>query len=100
VGFNAPVRCGVIAFIEGADVIRKILEHVVLWGMRRKPIPKTNPPPLLRVIEKVEGYVPTPHDDNVDPTYPVDASLSRRFWGFRRRSPENGHFMVMIGFLY
>jgi len=40
-----PMR--VIAFIEQAEVIRKILEHQGLWGVRRKPVPRANvyPPP-------------------------------------------------------
>lgn len=66
-----PMR--VIAFIEQADVIRKILQHLGLWGARRKPAPRANAPPVLYVAEDVEGYIPTPDDDIVDTIYPVDA---------------------------
>jgi len=38
-----------VAFIEHADVIRKILEHLGLWGSRCKPVPKANAPPMLYV---------------------------------------------------
>jgi len=66
-----PMR--VIAFIEQADVIRKILEHLGLWGARCKPLPRANAPPVRYVVEDVEGYFPTPDDQMVDPIYPVDA---------------------------
>jgi hypothetical protein len=29
-------------FIEQTDVIRKILEHLGLWGALRKPVPRAN----------------------------------------------------------
>jgi hypothetical protein len=62
----------VIAFIEQAGVIRKILKHLGLWGNRRKPEPRANAPPVLCVVEHVGGYLPTPDDNMVDPFYPVD----------------------------
>jgi len=65
-----PMR--VIAFIEQAGVIRKILKHLGLWGNRRKPDPRANAPPVLCVVEDVGGYLPTPDDNMVDPFYPVD----------------------------
>jgi hypothetical protein len=40
----------VIAFIEQAGVIRKILKHLGLWGNRRKPEPRANAPPVLCVV--------------------------------------------------
>ncbi len=66
-----PMR--VIAFIEQANVIRKILEHLGLWGSRHKPVPRANAPPVLHVAEYVNAYLPTSDDDMVDPIYPVDA---------------------------
>ena len=62
----------VIAFIEQTEVIRKILEHLGLWGARRKPVPRANAPPMLYVAEDVEDYLPTPNGNLVDPIYPVD----------------------------
>jgi hypothetical protein len=61
----------VIAFIEQAHVIRKIREHLGLWGIRRRPIPKVNAPPVPNVAKEVECYFPTVDDDMVDPIYPV-----------------------------
>jgi hypothetical protein len=51
---SEPLR--VMAFIEQTDVIRKILEHLRLWGARRKPVPRANAPPVTHVAEDVESY--------------------------------------------
>ena len=56
-----------------ADVIRKILKHLGLCGIQRKPIPRANAPPVPYVAEDIEGYFPPVDDDMVDPIYPVDA---------------------------
>jgi hypothetical protein len=62
---TGPMR--VIAFIEQADVIRKILEHLGLWGARRKPVSRANAQPARYIAEDVEGYCPSPDDQMVDP---------------------------------
>ena len=36
----------VIAFIHDEDVIRKILKHLNLWDVKRKPCPLANSPPI------------------------------------------------------
>ncbi|MBU0699054.1 MAG: transposase, partial [Proteobacteria bacterium] len=36
----------VIAFIENEDVIKKILKHLGMWEVKRKPRPKANAPPI------------------------------------------------------
>ena len=41
---QGPMR--VIAFIEHEDVIKKILKHLDLWGIKRKPMPVANAPPI------------------------------------------------------
>ena len=58
--------------IEDAEVICKILEHLGLWGARRRPAPRANAPPVRCVAEDVEVYFPTVDDDMVDPIYPVE----------------------------
>lgn len=37
----------VIAFIEDSGVIKKILKHLSLWDIKRKPRPTANAPPIL-----------------------------------------------------
>jgi hypothetical protein len=37
----------VIAFIENKDVVKKILRHLGLWEVKRKPTPRANAPPLI-----------------------------------------------------
>ena len=83
----------VIAFIEQAGVICKILEHLGLWGNRRKPDPRANAPPVLCVVEDVGDYLPTPDDNMVDPFYPVDTYFLVVFCGatqaFARKSASH-----------
>ncbi len=59
----------VIAFIEHGDVIKKILKHLGLWEMKRKPSPRANAPPLI------PDLYPTPSVDNyvIDSDTPVEA---------------------------
>ncbi|RZB37986.1 MAG: hypothetical protein SRB2_00693 [Desulfobacteraceae bacterium Eth-SRB2] len=40
---------GVTAFIEHEDVIKKILRHLGLWEVKRKPSPQANGPPFSAV---------------------------------------------------
>ena len=49
-----PLKCPkcqgamrVIAFIEHEDVIKKILKHLDLWEVKRKPSPRANGQPLI-----------------------------------------------------
>ena len=51
--------------IEQADVIHKILEHLGLWGNRRKPATRASPSLVRCVVEDVNGYLPTPDDDMI-----------------------------------
>ena len=41
----------VIAFIEDPNVIKKILKHLGLWGVKRKPRPTANAPPARATVE-------------------------------------------------
>jgi hypothetical protein len=34
----------IIAFIEDDQLVKKILEHLGLWQVKRKPPPRANPP--------------------------------------------------------
>ncbi|MBC8441861.1 MAG: transposase [Deltaproteobacteria bacterium] len=59
----------VIAFIEDEDVIKKILRHLGLWVVKRKPLPRANAPPFIP-----DAYpVPSVDDYTRDPQYPTDS---------------------------
>jgi hypothetical protein len=50
----------VIAVIENEDVIKKILKHLGLWDIKRKPLPLANAPPFIPdsyPIPSVDDYV-------------------------------------------
>ena len=63
----------IIAFIEDEDVIRKILKHLGLWDVKRKPLPRVNGPPDSGISTYDEPYAPTIDDCIIDPDYPVEA---------------------------
>ena len=63
----------VIAFIEQAEVIGRILKHLGLWGARCKPADRAKAPPLRYVAEDGEGSFSNPGEQMVDSIYPVDA---------------------------
>jgi hypothetical protein len=52
----------VIVFIEDNDVIQKILKHLGLWHMKRKPPPKAHGPPIEAFI--IYDDLPTPGMDD------------------------------------
>ena len=60
----------VIVFIENEDII-KILKHLGLWYIKRKPSPVANAPPIIP-----DSYpIPSVDDDVIDPDYPVETYL-------------------------
>jgi hypothetical protein len=63
----------VIAFIENEDVIKKILKHLGLWDIKRKPSPRANAPPIDVFPAYDQTPVPTADDYLTDPDYPVEA---------------------------
>ena len=63
----------VIAFIEDEDVIRKILKHLDLWDVKRKPPPRAHGPPDAVISAYAEPSAPTVDDCIIDPDYPVEA---------------------------
>jgi hypothetical protein len=51
------------------DVIKKILKHIGMWEVKRKPSPRANAPPFIpdsHPIPSVDDYV-------INPDYPVGA---------------------------
>ncbi|MCK9365533.1 MAG: FAD-dependent oxidoreductase [Syntrophales bacterium] len=45
----------IISFIEDPSVIRAILEHLGLWLVRAKPLPKAHAPPIRRLRSKASN---------------------------------------------
>ena len=64
----------IIAFIEQAEVIKKILQHVGLWETKRNPLSRAGPPPGQIYIDYAESQVVYSGDD-CDPDYPFEAYL-------------------------
>ncbi|MFC1817275.1 hypothetical protein ACFL0M_15385 [Thermodesulfobacteriota bacterium] len=67
----------VIAFIGNEDVIKKILKHLGLWVIKRKPIPVANVYPPRRAPPIIPDSYPIPTVDDyvIDPDYPVATYL-------------------------
>jgi len=65
----------VIAFIEKPDVIKKILKHLGLWHVKRKPQPLAHGPPANQLPLYDDSSGPSVDDLLVDPQYPVEADF-------------------------
>jgi hypothetical protein len=58
---------------SGHEIIKKILKHLGLWGVKRKPKPRANAPPID--VFPAYDQLPAPAADYlIDPSYPVDLS--------------------------
>ena len=66
-------RMRVIAFIHDQDVIRKILEHLNLWDVNRKPFPRAHAPPINGFPFYDESPAPSADEYLTDPDYPAEA---------------------------
>jgi len=64
----------IIAWIEQEDVIKKILKHVGLWEVKKRPPPKIHSPPGLPAIDYVD--IQYPDENYCDPDYPFEAYLN------------------------
>ena len=61
----------VIAFIEDEDVVKKILRHLGLWEVKRKPAPRANALPIIP-----DSFpIPSVDDYEIDPDYLVETYL-------------------------
>ena len=63
----------IISFIEDPDVMKKILKHLGLWDVKRKPRPVANAPPIdvFHAYDQQPG--PSADDYIRDPDYPAEA---------------------------
>lgn len=62
-----------IAVIEDQDVIKKILKHLGLWEIKRKPRPVANAPPIDIFPAYDQQPGPSAHDYIADPDYAAEA---------------------------
>jgi hypothetical protein len=65
----------IIAFIDVSEAIEKILKHIGLWDVKRKPAARANAPPIEAVTIYDDCPAPrTPCSD--DYIIPLEAGLS------------------------
>jgi len=65
----------IIAFIDDSEIIKKILNHLGLWDVRRKPTPGANAPPAGTFIIYDESSSPGADDYLIDTNYPIETCL-------------------------
>ena len=62
----------IISFIEDQQLVKKILKHLRLWDIKRKPAPRANDPPTEAFIIYDESSSPSADDYLI----PLEAGLS------------------------
>ena len=64
----------ILAFIEGKEVIGRILKHLGLWDLKIRPPPKVKTPSVTVSIDDSDSQVPFPAPSIYpDPDYPMDS---------------------------
>ena len=56
----------IISFIDDSEIIKKILNHLGLWEVKRKPPPRANGPPTETIIIYDESSAPSADDYIID----------------------------------
>jgi len=56
----------ITAFIEDDQLLKKILEHLDLWDVKRKPPPRTNDPPIAGFIIYDQSSALSADDDKIE----------------------------------
>jgi len=65
----------IISFIEDSEIVKKILKHLNLWDVKRKPPPRANDPPTEAIIIYDESSSPSADDYIIDVDYPIETYL-------------------------
>ncbi len=65
----------IISFIEEEQLVKKILKHLRLWDIKRKPAPRANGPPTEAFIINDEASSPGADDYLIDADYPIETYL-------------------------
>jgi hypothetical protein len=63
----------IISFIENEEVIRRILENLGLWLVKRRPQPRANAPPVQIHLDYSDSQILPPEDFLYKfPDYPIE----------------------------
>jgi hypothetical protein len=65
----------IISFIDDQQLVKKILKHLGLWDVKRKPVPRANGPPTEAFIIYDESSSPSADDYLIDADYPIETYL-------------------------
>jgi hypothetical protein len=65
----------IISFIEEEQLVKKILKHLSLWDVKRKPAPRANGPPTATFINYDESSSSGTDDYLIDADYPIEIYL-------------------------
>jgi hypothetical protein len=65
----------IIALIEDEQLVKKILKHLGLWDVKRKPTPRANGPPSEAFIIYDESSSPGADDYLIDADYPIETYI-------------------------
>jgi hypothetical protein len=65
----------IISFIDDSEIIKKILNHLGLWDVKRKAPPRANGPPIEASSICEDPSAPSVDDYLIDPDYPVETYL-------------------------
>jgi hypothetical protein len=65
----------IISFIEDDQLVKKILKHLDLWDVKRKPPPRANSPPAEEFFIYDESSSPGADDYIIDVDYPIETYL-------------------------
>ena len=65
----------IISLIDDAKIIKKILKHLDLWDVKRKPPPCANGPPPEAFIIYDQSSAPSADDYLIDADYPMETYL-------------------------
>jgi len=65
----------IISLIDDSQIIKKILKHLGLWDVKRKPPPRANGPPTESFIIYDESSSPSADDYLMDVQYPMESYL-------------------------
>jgi len=65
----------IISCIEDEQLVKKILKHLYLWDVKRKPPPCTNGPPTKTFIIYDQSSSPSADDYLIDADYPIETYI-------------------------